>query len=66
MTEAPFKIGIAEAAVRLGVSPGTIRRWVATGALECHRTPGGQRRFTEAQLAKLIDQGSFGHGGRVS
>jgi excisionase family DNA binding protein len=40
----------SQAAVYLGVSLATIRRWTDAGHLGCYRTPGGQRRFSRDQL----------------
>jgi excisionase family DNA binding protein len=40
----------SEAARYLGVSLATIRRWTNAGVLPGYRTPGGQRRFSRAQL----------------
>ena len=40
----------SQAAVYLGVSLATIRRWTDAGHLGCYRTPGGQRRFSREQL----------------
>jgi excisionase family DNA binding protein len=38
----------------LGVSLATIRRWTDAGHVGCYRTPGGQRRFSRAQLDSFI------------
>jgi excisionase family DNA binding protein len=40
----------SQAALYLGVSLATIRRWTDAGHISCYRTPGGQRRFSRAQL----------------
>jgi excisionase family DNA binding protein len=40
----------SEAARYLGVSLATVRRWSDAGSLPGYRTPGGQRRFSRAQL----------------
>ena len=45
----------SQAARALGVSIGTIRRWSDLGHLGTYRTPGGQRRFTEAHIREFID-----------
>ncbi|MGA9365372.1 MAG: helix-turn-helix domain-containing protein [Bacteroidota bacterium] len=34
----------------------TIRRWADAGKLRCFRTPGGHRRFTQAQISDFIRQ----------
>jgi excisionase family DNA binding protein len=44
----------SEAARYLGVSLATIRRWTDAGHIACYRTPGGQRRFSRAQLDEFI------------
>ncbi|MCF2137325.1 MAG: IS607 family transposase [Candidatus Thorarchaeota archaeon] len=44
---------VSQAARRLGVCPKTIRRWHATGALLCYRTPGGHRRIPLSELERL-------------
>jgi excisionase family DNA binding protein len=40
----------SQAARYLGVSLATVRRWTDAGHVSCYRTPGGQRRFSRAQL----------------
>jgi excisionase family DNA binding protein len=44
----------SQAAVYLGVSLATIRRWTDAGHVGCYRTPGGQRRFSREQLDEFI------------
>jgi excisionase family DNA binding protein len=44
----------SQAARYLGVSLATIRRWTDAGHISCYRTPGGQRRFSRAQLNDFI------------
>lgn len=44
----------SQAAEYLGVSLATIRRWTDAGHIGCYRTPGGQRRFSRAQLDNFI------------
>lgn len=44
---------INEAALRLGVARGTVRRWSREGRIESIRTPGGHRRFTAAQIQRV-------------
>jgi excisionase family DNA binding protein len=46
----------AEVAKRLGVSPITVRSWVAKGWLPAHLTPGGHRRFLWADVERLLEQ----------
>jgi excisionase family DNA binding protein len=45
-----------DAAILLGVSRQTIRRWADIGALPYWRTPGNQRRFERAALDRFVDQ----------
>jgi excisionase family DNA binding protein len=44
----------SQAALYLGVSLATIRRWTDAGHIACYRTPGGQRRFSRGQLDSFI------------
>jgi excisionase family DNA binding protein len=44
----------SQAARYLGVSLATVRRWTDAGHIACYRTPGGQRRFSRAQLDDFI------------
>ena len=44
----------SEAARYLGVSLATVRRWSNAGHLAGYRTPGGQRRFSRAQLDQFL------------
>jgi excisionase family DNA binding protein len=44
----------SQAARYLGVSLATIRRWTDAGYLSGYRTPGGQRRFSRAQLDGFV------------
>jgi excisionase family DNA binding protein len=44
----------SQAAVYLGISLATIRRWTDAGHISCYRTPGGQRRFSREQLEHFI------------
>jgi excisionase family DNA binding protein len=44
----------SQAARYLGVSLATIRRWTDAGHISCYRTPGGQRRFSRAQLDDFV------------
>jgi excisionase family DNA binding protein len=52
----------SQAARYLGVSLATVRRWTDAGHVSCYRTPGGQRRFSRAQLDEFISSmQSAGH-----
>jgi excisionase family DNA binding protein len=44
----------SQAARYLGVSLATVRRWTDAGHVSCYRTPGGQRRFSRAQLDDFV------------
>ena len=44
----------SQAARYVGVSLATVRRWTDAGHISCYRTPGGQRRFSRAQLDEFI------------
>jgi molybdopterin-binding protein len=46
-------VRLRDAAVLLGVSPDTVRRWIDSGRLTALRTRGGQRRIEAASLARL-------------
>jgi excisionase family DNA binding protein len=43
-----------QAAIYLGVSLATVRRWSNDGYLRGYRTPGGQRRFSRDQLDAFL------------
>ena len=44
----------SQAALYLGVSLATVRRWNNSGRLRGYRTPGGQRRFSRDQLEVFL------------
>lgn len=46
-------VSLGEVAAALGVSPNTLRRWNAQGRISSERTPGGHRRFRQADVAVL-------------
>jgi excisionase family DNA binding protein len=48
-------LSINEACRLLGVDQSTLRRWSDTGKVPVFRTPGGHRRYAEADLRALID-----------
>jgi diguanylate cyclase (GGDEF)-like protein/excisionase family DNA binding protein len=49
----PQWLRVRQAAELLDVSASTLRRWADSGKVASRRTPGGQRRFSRAVLAKL-------------
>jgi excisionase family DNA binding protein len=51
--EADATVTMREAAVALGVSSSTIRRWVEMGRLTAYRTRGGHRRFLAEDVRRL-------------
>ncbi len=54
----------SQAASYLGVSLATVRRWTDAGHVSCYRTPGGQRRFSRAQLDEFL--AAMEHGSNAS
>ena len=46
-------LSISEAARVLGVSLSTVRRWSDAGVLPSYRTPGGQRRYSRAEIGRV-------------
>lgn len=46
-------LSVGKAAALLGVSLDTVRRWTDKGALHAVRTPGGQRRYRQAEVLAL-------------
>jgi excisionase family DNA binding protein len=46
---------VSDVATLLGVSVGSVRRWVDDGALESYRLPGGERRFTPEQVHSFLE-----------
>ena len=51
---APGTLRLGQAAELLGVSPETLRRWEADGRLATHRSDGGQRLVTLAEVRRLM------------
>ncbi len=56
MTPSPKWLTLSQAAALLGVHPTTVRRWADSGQLPSLRTPGGHRRFSEAELRTFSQQ----------
>src|SRR3989344_4113365 len=46
-------LSITDAAKQLGISTKTLRRWEKRGLVTPSRTPGGQRRYSEADLTSI-------------
>lgn len=46
-------LGISEASQLLGVSEGSLRQWTDEGIIKAFVTPGGHRRYNEADLKKF-------------
>lgn len=51
----PHWLSLKKAADQLGVHPTTLRRWADAGDVPVYVTPGGHRRFLEADIAALIE-----------
>ncbi len=49
-----------EVAKRFRVDPKTVTRWAKRGWLACVKTPGGHRRYREADVAELLARGAEG------
>lgn len=47
-------LSIRDAAVLVGVSPATLRRWSDAGAIEAYTTPGGHRRFSRRAVEAML------------
>ena len=50
----PTWLTLDEAAKRLSVHPATLRAWADKGRIRAIRTPGGHRRFSEADVVELV------------
>ncbi|MCK9495798.1 MAG: helix-turn-helix domain-containing protein [Dehalococcoidia bacterium] len=50
-------VSLARACEILGVNESTVRRWADSGEIQVFRTPGGHRRFDEAELQDLVETG---------
>lgn len=51
-----------EVARRLGVTAATVKRWADDGLLECERTAGGHRRFTQEAVDRFRREHAAGAG----
>ena len=52
----PDWLSLDAAAKRLNVHPATLREWADKGRIRVYRTPGGHRRFSEADVTGLGSQ----------
>ncbi len=52
VSQEPLAIG--EVARLLGVTVETVRRWDRAGRITSIRTPGGQRRFAQSEVDRLL------------
>lgn len=50
-------LSVGKAAKLLGVSTETIREWADSGALKTYRSVGNHRRFSEAEIFSLSENG---------
>jgi len=48
-------LNVSEAAGFLGVSAASVRKWSDQGLVPVFRTPGGQRRYSPADLEAFLD-----------
>ena len=48
-----------EVAKMVQVDPKTLVGWVEQGKLACFRTPGGHRRFQQAEVVRFMDAYGF-------
>jgi excisionase family DNA binding protein len=48
-------LSVGEAAELLGVSAASLRKWSDQGLVPVYRTPGGQRRYSPADLQRFIE-----------
>ena len=47
-------LNVSEAAEFLGVSAASLRKWSDQGIVPVYRTPGGQRRYSSADLEDFL------------
>jgi excisionase family DNA binding protein len=47
-------LSLGPASRRVGVDPDTLRRWADSGRIRAFATPGGHRRFSRADLDRLV------------
>lgn len=54
-------LSLKDAAARLTVHPTTLRRWADKGAITYMLTPGGHRRFAEADIDRFVQEQRRAH-----
>lgn len=54
-------VSLARACSILGVNESTVRRWADADKIRCFRTPGGHRRFAEADLIAITNGTAESH-----
>lgn len=52
--DAPRLLTPGEVSRMFRVGPAAVARWQRLGLLDCIRTPGGTRRYSEAQVRSLL------------
>lgn len=55
-----------EVAALFRVDPKTVTRWAASGRISSIRTPGGHRRFREAEVRELLNGSAAPDGNGLS
>jgi excisionase family DNA binding protein len=58
--QSPAWLSLDQAAKRLKVHPATLREWADRGRIRTFRTPGGHRRFSEADVSAMGAQAAPG------
>jgi len=48
------RLSLGPASRRLGIDPDTLRRWADEGRVETFTTPGGHRRFDQAEIERVL------------
>ena len=61
----PSLLTISQASRFLGVSEVTLRQWTDEGRIEAFITPGGHRRYSQAELRRFMGSGNRIHGIKI-